>query len=309
MKTLLALSCGLALLGTAQIGAAAPVSTSNGEYSIELLGQTANGGLVDFRWQICKLEADAPGLNHVTFALDFSDCAPGVPLENFLAHGSVTQAGVTDSFVVLLAWNDPDTGLTGVSFTGLQWLDDAAGACATFTLTLDPAALPAGYRFGVGAVDFGSRAGEQSLLCPEGLHDPGFATVLGPVCERIVPPEQTGREGLTPGYWKNHVSAWTAPYTAATTLAQAGFNGGLFSNTTMLAALQGGGGAGLSGAQKILYRAAAAALLNAASPQVDYPLTSAQVIAQVNAAVATGNRGTILALAGTLDAYNNLGAD
>lgn len=304
MKTLIALSAGLALAGAAHIGAAAPVATSNGEYSIEYVGQTANGGLVDFTWQVCKLGAQAPGLNHVTFALDFSDCAPGVPLQEFLVDGSVTQAGVTDTHVVLLVWQDPDTGLNGVSFTGLHWLDDAAGACATLTLTLDPAKLPAGHRFGVGPIDFATRAGDQSLLCPEGMHDPGFATALGPVCE---PAEQTGREGLTPGYWKNHVSAWTAPYASGATLAQVGFTGALSGGTTLLAALQGGGGPGIAGAQKILYRAAVAALLNAASPTVDYPLTQAQILAQVNAAVATGNRAGILALADTLDAHNNLG--
>jgi len=305
MKTLPALFSGLVLLGAAQTGAAAPVVVSNGEYSIEYLGQTANGGLVDVSWQVCKLSAEAPDLNHATFALDFSDCAPGVPLDDFVVGGTVTSAGVTDTNV-LLFWIDPDTTLEGVSFTGLQGLPDAAGDCYTFTLTLDPSLLPAGHAFGSGTIDFATRAGTQSLLCPEG-GTPGFAAVLGPVCAEI--PEEPGDEGLTPGYWKNHLGAWTAPYAATTTLAQAGFTGGLFQGTTMLAALQGGGGPGLSGAQKILYRAAVAALLNAASAEVDYPLSVAQVLAQVNAAVATGDRDAILALASTLDAYNNLGVD
>ncbi len=303
MNTLQGLLGGLALFGAAQIGAAAPVTTSNGEYSIEYLGQTANGGLVDFSWQICKLSAEAPGLNHVTFALDFSDCAPGVPLEDFVVGGTVTSASTTETNV-LLFWTDPDTTLPGVSFTGLQWLPDDAATCYTFTLTLDPSLLPAGHGFGTGAIDFATRAGTQSLLCPEG-GIPGFASVLGPICQEI--PEEPGDEGLTPGFWKNHLSAWTAPYDATTTLAQAGFTGGLFQSTTLLTALQGGGGPGLSGAQKILYRAASAALLNAASADVDYPLTVAQVLAQTNAAVATGDRDTILALAATLDGYNNLG--
>lgn len=290
-------------MGSAQTVAAAPVATSNGEYSIEYLGQTPNGGLVDVSWQICKLTEAAPGLNHVTFALDFSECAPGVPLDDFVVGGTVTSAGTTE-VNVLLFWVDPDTTLEGVSFTGLQWLPDTAGSCYVFTLTLDPSLLPADHTFGAGPVDFATRAGTQSLLCPQG-GTPGFATVLGPVCEEI--PDEPGNEGLTPGYWKNHVSAWAAPYTAGTTLAQAGFTGGLFQSTTLLAALQGGGGPGLSGAQKILYRAAVAALLNAASADVDYPLTVAQVLAQTNAAVATGDRDTILALAATLDGYNNLG--
>ena len=305
MNTLQGLLGGVALFGVAQIGAAAPVVASNGEYSIEYLGQTANGGLIDFSWQVCKLAAEAPGLNHATFALDFSSCAPGVPLDAFVVGGTVTSAATTESNV-LLFWIDPDTTLEGVSFTGLQWLPDTAGSCYTFTLTLDPGPLPSGATFGEGAIDFATRAGTQSLLCPEG-GIPGFAAVLGPVCEEI--PEEPGDEGLTPGYWKNHLSAWTAPYTAATTLAQAGFAGGLFQTTTLLSALQGGGGPGLSGAQKILYRAACAALLNAASPDVDYPLTVAQVLAQTNAAVATGNRDAILSAAATLDGYNNLGVD
>jgi hypothetical protein len=48
-----------------------------------------------------------------------------------------------------------------------------------------------------------------------------------------------------------------------------------------------------------------AALLNAAHPDIDYPLTTAQVIADVNAALASGNRKTMLTLAKSLDALNN----
>jgi hypothetical protein len=49
-------------------------------------------------------------------------------------------------------------------------------------------------------------------------------------------------------------------------------------------------------------------LLNSSSSTVDYPLTTAQVIAQVNAALATNDRGAILALATTLDGLNNQGS-
>jgi hypothetical protein len=38
-----------------------------------------------------------------------------------------------------------------------------------------------------------------------------------------------------------------------------------------------------------------------------YPLTTAQVIAAVNAALASGNRTTMLALANQLDTHNNRG--
>ena len=54
-------------------------------------------------------------------------------------------------------------------------------------------------------------------------------------------------------------------------------------------------------------RAAIAAVLNDANPNVNYPLSVAMIVSQVNAAIATGDRDTILALAGTLDGFNNGG--
>jgi len=54
-------------------------------------------------------------------------------------------------------------------------------------------------------------------------------------------------------------------------------------------------------------RAAVAALLNSSNPSVNYPLTTSQVISQVNAALATGDRNTILTLATKLDNANNAG--
>ncbi len=300
MNPLLALAFGLVLFGVAQPGSAAPVATSNGEYEIEYLGQTPGGDLVDFSWKIRKLDAAAPGLNHATFALDFTTCAPGVALDQLVVAGSVTQAGVTDRNV-LLFWVDPDTGLDGISFTGLSWLDDTAGAAAVLTLTLDPSVLPEGVVLGVGEVQFAARADGQSLLCP-GSPSPGFASVLGPVCGTPLAPE-----GLSPGYWKNHPADWPAPYAESTTLGQAGFSNGLFGFTSLREALGFGGGSGVAGAQKILYRAAVAALLNAAAGEVDYPMTTAQVLARVNAAVSAGDRSAMLALAAALDERNNLG--
>lgn len=47
------------------------------------------------------------------------------------------------------------------------------------------------------------------------------------------------------------------------------------------------------------------ALLNAAHSGVDYPLTEAEVISEVNAALASGDRMTMLRLAQELTRYNN----
>jgi len=120
-----------------------------------------------------------------------------------------------------------------------------------------------------------------------------------------------GREGLTPGFWKNHLCAWRGTGYAPWTSLDVPFDnpGGPLNLKywTMYAALRFRGGPGVRGAERILLRAAVAALLNAASPKVDYPLTEADVISQVNAALASNNRGTMLDLATQLDTYNNLG--
>jgi len=79
-------------------------------------------------------------------------------------------------------------------------------------------------------------------------------------------------------------------------------------NYTLLEALSFKGGSDVTGSAEILLRAAVAALLNAADPDVAYSLTTAEVITQVNAALASTDRSTILALADLLDKYNNRGA-
>lgn len=63
----------------------------------------------------------------------------------------------------------------------------------------------------------------------------------------------------------------------------------------------------MDGAKRILLRAAAAALLNAAHPDVDYPLTTAQVTSRVNDALGSGDRATMLAAAGDLQELNGAG--
>jgi len=120
--------------------------------------------------------------------------------------------------------------------------------------------------------------------------------------------------GCTPGFWKNNLAAWATIGVATNqTLSGAGFSfsniSGVSSSDSLLTALGYKGGSGMSGAAQILLRAAAAAYLNAyANPTVgNYPLTTSQITTQVNAALASGDRSTILALASTLDGYNNGG--
>jgi len=74
----------------------------------------------------------------------------------------------------------------------------------------------------------------------------------------------------------------------------------------LLQALSLQGGSDICGAQEILYRAGVAALLNACAG-IGYPLTTADVISEVNAALQTCDRSTILTEASKLDGFNNLG--
>ena len=120
----------------------------------------------------------------------------------------------------------------------------------------------------------------------------------------------TGGEGCTPGYWKQeqHFDSWST-YTPGQ-LAGSVFNLGGFptlASKTLLVTLGGTGGPGTLGAASILLRAAVAAILNAESSGVDYTQVTADIIADVNAALASNDRATMLALAAELDADNNLG--
>lgn len=127
------------------------------------------------------------------------------------------------------------------------------------------------------------------------------------VCTRQ---QELGEEGCTPGFWKNHLSPWAATGFSPSQRLEDIFNVpdafGL-DNVTLLAALSLSGGPGANGAARLLLHHAVAALLNASHPGVDYPRTPASIIADVNAALATGSRSTMLALKDALDRDNNLG--
>jgi hypothetical protein len=117
-----------------------------------------------------------------------------------------------------------------------------------------------------------------------------------------------GDEGCSHGFWKNHQSAWAATGFSPNQSIGSVFSGaGALSSKSLLQALSFKGGASIDAAKQILLRQAVAALLNAAHPDVSYPETGATVVTDVNAALASGDRTTILNLAGKLDKLNNLG--
>jgi hypothetical protein len=124
-----------------------------------------------------------------------------------------------------------------------------------------------------------------------------------------------GANACTPGFFKNHTQFFTPTYTTTTTLAAA-FGPLVYpplANDTLLTALSYKGGTDIDGANRIMLRAASAAILNADNTAIgtlgaDYALTDAWVLWYVNLAYTESNyRDGILTYAYNLDAYNNSG--
>jgi hypothetical protein len=113
------------------------------------------------------------------------------------------------------------------------------------------------------------------------------------------PPPPPPGEGCTPGFWKNSVGSWPAGYLPNAdfdaTFGVNGFN----PNISLMTALGLG-----SGAENALARHAVAALLNSASAGVDYPMSTADVIAAVQAAFASGD---FEGVKNSLEALNEMG--
>jgi hypothetical protein len=129
-------------------------------------------------------------------------------------------------------------------------------------------------------------------------------------------------QGCTPGYWKNHTESWVQ-FSPTQTLASAGFvipsQLSAFRTVKLIDALQYGGGPGLDGAAKILFRAAVASLLNGAAlaGPPDYHFWTASEILNGQGTRFTGvnqilamtplTRQMLLDYAAELDYINNLG--
>ncbi|HEX7185807.1 MAG TPA: hypothetical protein VF756_28540 [Thermoanaerobaculia bacterium] len=124
-----------------------------------------------------------------------------------------------------------------------------------------------------------------------------------------IPP--TGNQGCTPGYWKNHEDSWPATGYSTSQRVQSVFAQASgypsLGSASLHEALSFDGGSTLDGAAGNLLRAAVASLLDSAHPGVNYPRSTASVISDVNAALATRNRDQILSLASEIDRDNNLG--
>lgn len=134
--------------------------------------------------------------------------------------------------------------------------------------------------------------GLDGTQCQMAASGPNFVTVwlntfngctVTFVNEPPPPPPPSGGDGCTPGFWKNSVGSWPAGYRPGAdfdaTFGVNGFN----PNISLLDALNLGGGG-----KNALARHAVAALLNSAAADVDYGMSTADVIAVVQAAFAGG---------------------
>ena len=126
-------------------------------------------------------------------------------------------------------------------------------------------------------------------------------------------PPRAGADGCTPGYWKNHdgskkqTNQWAfTPYSPSQLISTV-FDAGTLGSYTLRQALDWGGGSSLEEKKQLLLHHAVAALLNASHPDISYPLTAAEIIASVNAALASNDEDAILALKDSLDKKNNAG--
>ena len=125
-------------------------------------------------------------------------------------------------------------------------------------------------------------------------------------------------QGLTPGFWNNAANKnavawprdgagnliWYLGQAVSTMFSALITVGSPYANLSLADAL-GLGGGGI----EALLRHAISAVLAATSPYVAYPLSAADVIAQVNAAILNGSAAPITALTNTLAGYNNAEAN
>jgi hypothetical protein len=174
----------------------------------------------------------------------------------------------------------------------------AAKVAATLVLALGGFTLAAVVS-GVGFASEGTTSGSTST--------PTDTTTTTPTEPPPTTTTPEGEEGCTPGFWKNlkqHEVFWTDPFDPGD-LVSSVFSatlGTAAGNQTLIQALENGGG----GVDALL-RQAVAAVLNAASPAIDYPLSVDEIVDAVNDAISSGDADAIEELKDELDAANNLG--
>jgi hypothetical protein len=122
---------------------------------------------------------------------------------------------------------------------------------------------------------------------------------------------QPTAEGCSHGYWRTHPGSWPATgYSTSQTVSSVFSQASLYpsiASVTLLDSLSFQGGSDVTGAAKNMLKQATGALLNSAHAGIDFPWETADLISEVNAALASQNINTLLSLATVLEHDNTLG--
>jgi len=214
------------------------------------------------------------------------------------APGPEIQVGAT------VTWTYAVTNTGDVPLTQVSVVDDQEGAVSCPRTVLSPGESMTCTAVGTAVAGQYENVGTVTAYAPcgERVEDDDVSQYHG---------ETAGGEGCTPGYWKNHTDSWPptgySPSQSVSSVFSTSATYPALASASLLEALRFQGGSDNEGAAEILLRAAVAGLLDSSHPGVAYPRTPAQVIAEVNAALASGDRATMLTLATAIDQDNNLG--
>jgi len=280
----LVLGCTLALAACDAVDDASIAAPEPAFRSLAVVpGTLTDATLVNEVYKLCKVGADA------TFDIHENNAATAARTLEVLAGTCVFAAE---------APYDPSTRIThALLVTAVE-------------------NVPAGYQVdSVRVVEGNARGATTTTLYPQGT-DSASAWIGGSTSSvglrgAVVtffnsplappPPPEDGDEGCTPGYWKqpHHFDSWVG-YSPTQTFASAGFEDA-FPGKTLLQVLSNGGG-GLDAAG----RHAVAALLNAASGDVAFGKTTADIIAAFNA-VHPGSKAAYNALKDEFEKLNERG--
>ncbi len=280
----------LAVGASASYGGSFSASGSSSTDVVRAMGMDMLSGVVVE--DMASAECSADVLPAVMVTKQCTDAAAfGMPI---LFDGTVTNTGNVALLGVIVV---DDNGTPGDLSDDVTFSlgDLAPGASANYSGSYNPGVAGSSTNTVVAS---GSDAVESLPVSS----DPASATCM-------VPPP--GFEGCTPGFWKNSAGSWVGYSPSQTVGSVFSMPGNLasLSGDSLMTALNYSGGNNLLGAARNLLRAGVASILNAEHPEVDFPRSAAEVIAEVNAALASGNRNTILSLATALDYDNNLGCD
>lgn len=232
-----------------------------------------------------------------------------------------TVSGTAGAFVVSYSGTVSNTG--DIPLTGVTVQDNQGGAAITIgDLAVGGSApysgtytLPAATACNTAVTDTVTASGTGVGDCtPSGgtfaVSATASATCTTPACQFF---------GCTPGFFKNCTKSWpagvstTTPLNSIFTIPTAQQCPSLAScqtklnSATLLQALSFQGGNTVCGAAETLLRAATAAYLNSLLYGGAYPVSTADLITQVNAALLSCDRATIISLATQLDQFNNAG--